>query len=124
MYNDKNRQMGASFRPSNSPRALSGRSCPAMASDRQGGRSDVPDVDDRIGKRLCDGSLPDADRDGGCDTAEGGWGLRSHPLAMVYSPLQEFREIYTPDIALDRGTLFAELDLPFEGSNNRKGGCC
>ena len=33
-------------------------------------------------------------------------------LAMVYSPVQEWREIYTIDRALERGTLFAELDKP------------
>lgn len=37
------------------------------------------------------------------------------PLAMVYCPKQAFRKLYEPDVALSRGTLFAELDLPFEG---------
>ena len=52
-----------------------------------------------------------------------GWGLIDHPLAMVYSPLQEFRQLYEPEIALERGTLFAELDFPFEGGKGQKGGC-
>ena len=60
----------------------------------------------------------------GCGNANGGWGLDSHPLAMVYSPLQHFRDIYDPEIALGRGTLFAELDLPFEGDKNKNGGGC
>ena len=125
MYNDKNRQMGGSSRTNVPPRTPYGRSCPAMATDRNENRSDIPDVDDRIGRRLCDGTLPDSDMShGGCGDGEGGWGLHSHPLAMVYSPLHEFRDIYTPDVALDRGTMFAELDLPFEGGNGRKGGCC
>ena len=125
MYNDKNRQMGVSCRASLSQRQLSGRSCPTFSSEQIGGRSDIPSVDDRIGKRLCDGTLPENTQNGeGCGNNDGGWGLRSHPLAMVYSPLQEFRELYTPDVALDRGTLFAELDLPFEGDNGKKGGCC
>ena len=38
-------------------------------------------------------------------------GVRS--LAMVYPEWQEFRELYTPDAALCRGTLFKELDKPF-----------
>ena len=123
MYNDKNRQNGAYYRASTPPRVPYGRSCPTMATERSGDRSDVPSVDDRIGKRLCDGTLPDTDQNNeGCGDGNGGWGLHSHPLAMVYSPLQEFRELYTPDVALDRGTMFAELDLPFEGGNGRKGG--
>jgi hypothetical protein len=50
---------------------------------------------------------------GNSDTKDG-WGLHNHPLAMVYSPYQSFRNVYPADMALDRGTLFAELDLPFE----------
>jgi len=33
-------------------------------------------------------------------------------LAMVYSPVQYWRDIYDIDRALERGTLFAELDKP------------
>ncbi len=51
----------------------------------------------------------------------GGWGLSSHPLAMVYSPCQAWRDAYTPDVALCRGTLFSELDLPFEGKMSKRG---
>lgn len=51
----------------------------------------------------------------------GGWGLENHPLAMVYSPCQAWRDAYPPDVALSRGTLFSELDLPFEGSKNKRG---
>ena len=36
-------------------------------------------------------------------------------LAMVYSPKQAFEGLYEPEEALSRGTLFAALDLPFEG---------
>ena len=51
--------------------------------------------------------------------------LAGQSLAMVYSPLQDFREIYDTDKALERGTLFAELDLPFEGGRGKKGaGLC
>lgn len=64
----------------------------------------------------------------GCGNAENGagrsWGLHDHPLAMVYSPYQHFRDTYTPDTALDRGTLFSELDLPFEGYHNKRNGGC
>ena len=41
--------------------------------------------------------------------------IRTASLAMVYCPKQAFRNLYEPDVALSRGTLFAELDLPFEG---------
>ena len=38
----------------------------------------------------------------------------SHQLAMVYSPCQAFRMLYSPEAALMRGTLFEELDKPLE----------
>lgn len=34
-------------------------------------------------------------------------------LAMMYVPFQRFENLYDDDKALDRGTLFADLDLPF-----------
>ncbi len=37
----------------------------------------------------------------------------SLPLAMAYVPRQKWRNAYSPDEALARGTMFAELDLPF-----------
>ena len=52
------------------------------------------------------------------------WGVREHPLSMVYSPLQEFDNLYDLDTALKQGTLFAELDLPFMGRTIQKGGNC
>ena len=51
------------------------------------------------------------------------WGLRNHPLASVYAPLQEFRNIYDRDTALHHGTIFTELNLPFLGESVYKGGC-
>ncbi|MBS6462870.1 MAG: spore coat associated protein CotJA [Ruminococcus sp.] len=39
--------------------------------------------------------------------------LAGRSLAMVYSPCQQFRELYEPDEALTKGTLFRELDKPF-----------
>ena len=36
-------------------------------------------------------------------------------LAMMYVPYQRFENLYDEEKALDRGTLFAELDLPFYG---------
>lgn len=41
-------------------------------------------------------------------------------LAMMYVPFQRFENLYEPEKALERGTLFADLDMPFYGS--KKGG--
>lgn len=50
-------------------------------------------------------------------------GIENAPsLAMVYAPIQEWREIYDLTAALDRGTLFGELDLPLEVAENCSGG--
>ncbi|MBQ9467467.1 MAG: spore coat associated protein CotJA [Clostridia bacterium] len=35
------------------------------------------------------------------------------PLAMVYPEEQKFIDLYTPEEALTRGTLFKQLDMPF-----------
>ena len=43
------------------------------------------------------------------------WGLVGYPLASVYAPLQEWRELYDEEKGLAHGTLFAELDKPFLG---------
>jgi orotidine-5'-phosphate decarboxylase len=45
------------------------------------------------------------DRDDGCG-AKGGWGLSGYPLASVYAPIQEWRELYDEERALKAGTLF------------------
>ncbi len=74
--------------------------------------------------RLCDGTLPGENNRNSNPTPHGGsmgWGLENHPLAMAYSPYQHFREIYEPNKALSRGTMFAELDLPFEGYKGGRG---
>ena len=53
------------------------------------------------------------------------WGLSGYPLASVYAPLQEFCDLYDLETALERGTLFRALDLPFAGKNGgSKGGFC
>ena len=41
--------------------------------------------------------------------------LGSLPIAMTYTPMQQWKTTYPQDTALMRGTLFPELDLPFEG---------
>lgn len=39
--------------------------------------------------------------------------LQDLPLAMAYVPIQSWGDTYTPCRALCRGTLFPQLDLPF-----------
>ncbi len=39
----------------------------------------------------------------------------SAPLAMSYTPMQKFEELYTPAEAWQNGTLFRKLNLPFVG---------
>ena len=52
------------------------------------------------------------------------FGLIGYPAAMVYAPIQHFDHIFDLDIALSKGTIFEELDLPFECGRKTKGGCC
>lgn len=37
------------------------------------------------------------------------------PIGMSYVPFQQWKTTYDENIALQRGTLFPELDLPFIG---------
>ena len=45
-------------------------------------------------------------------------GCAARQLAMVYSPHQCWRMLYSPEKALMRGTLFEELDKPLEDCVN------
>ena len=40
-------------------------------------------------------------------------------LAMAYVPNQVWKDLYEPAEALDRGTIFRQLDLPFEGGRRQ-----
>lgn len=44
------------------------------------------------------------------------------PLAMSYVPMQKWRNIYDTGMALQVGTIFQELDLPFLAAGNKCGG--
>lgn len=35
------------------------------------------------------------------------------PLAMAYVPQQSWQDIYSADVAFERGTIFSQLDKPF-----------
>lgn len=41
--------------------------------------------------------------------------LHDMPLAMAYVPWQEWKQVYEPCQALEAGTIFPELNLPFLG---------
>lgn len=41
--------------------------------------------------------------------------LRGMPIGMGYVPIQEWGCTYCPDKALQQGTIFPPLDLPFYG---------
>ena len=47
----------------------------------------------------------------------------NYRLAMVYSPYQEWQNIYNGEKALMNGTIFAELDKPFQGYKCNRGIC-
>ena len=47
----------------------------------------------------------------------------NYKLGMVYSPYQEWQNIYDSDKGFDNGTIFAELDKPFLGYKCNRGNC-
>ena len=92
-----------------------------MSCDKNGSCSQGRTSDRRSGDSGCG-----SERNSSC-TGKHSWGLENHPLAMVYSPLQSFDNLFDMDTALNKGTMFCELDLPFMGEsvyNSGKGGCC
>lgn len=47
------------------------------------------------------------------DTMPSHW-LKQYPIGMAYVPMQQFENLYEMEVGLQRGTIFAQLDLPFE----------
>ncbi len=45
--------------------------------------------------------------------------LGSLPIAMTYTPMQQWKTTYSAEEALRIGTVFPELNLPFEGRRER-----
>lgn len=43
------------------------------------------------------------------------------PIGMAYVPFQQWGEVYNEDEAFEAGTLFPELNLPFERGDNANG---
>lgn len=76
----------------------------------------LPQERERVTER---GSLP-------CNPDANNRRLMNFPLGMVYSPYQEWRNIYDTETALRQGTLFRELDMPWEvpAPTVGKGGRC
>lgn len=66
-------------------------------------------------------NIPDV-RTSHCTDLSADNGLRAKALGMVYSPVQHWQKVYDLDAGLNKGTIFSELDLPFEASS--KGGKC
>ena len=58
----------------------------------------------------------------GAQTSCGANGVSGRPLAMVYAPVQAWQDLYEPHAGWGRGTIFRELDLPFEGERRVEGG--
>lgn len=55
--------------------------------------------------------------------SDNGYLHREAPIAMVYSPVQKWKELYDPATALSNGTIFKELDLPFYPTPCRRKEC-
>ena len=74
------------------------------------------------------GNIPTANLDlPSCESSGNRYGLKGYPLAMVYSPMQEFDKLYELEKGFNAGTIFSELDLPFMGRSLKQkgnsGGC-
>ena len=80
-------------------------------------------INDGLLHRMIDGVCDTSPTCSSCEEVRS-WGLSGYPLAMVYAPMQDFTEIYDLETALDRGTVFSQLDLPFMGMTVTKGGKC
>ena len=68
--------------------------------------------DENLLLRLTGEGAPRPDMGGACPHGP-------RPLAMVYGPVQEWREIYDNEAGLAHGTIFKELDFPFLGGDAR-----
>ena len=79
----------------------------------------------QLGRRPMNGGCFDCEHDGMGNTeqaADRADCLRGMSLAMVYSPCQEFKDLYDHTEGLKRGTIFRELDKPFTGKGGRHNG--
>ena len=86
--------------------------------------------DSRISENMLKNVLRDTADGCGCES-DGGFGEScpythcEYPsLAMVYAPVQRWNKLYDLDTALSLGTLFIELNKPFEGGKGKGGKNC
>ena len=61
-------------------------------------------------------------KESGCCPVSSQNGVSGKALGMVYSPIQCWQKLYDAETGFSKGTIFAELDLPFEATS--KGGKC
>ena len=78
-------------------------------------RSRMPDIGEMLGRNGCYDSCGNGHGQQADTPAQNACGM---VLAMAYVPSQPFENLYCAEKALARGTLFADLDKPYEG------GCC
>ena len=106
-----------------------------MYIDENDNRTPRERVDDSVLRRMlggADGLLPPAEaeprRELPCDpdNAQGTHPMNHISLGMVYCPPQQWREVYDVETALSRGTMFRELDMPWEvpAPTGKGGRCC
>ncbi len=123
MYNDRTQHQGPFFRAG----SMMPRQSMPMHDLPVHDLPNSPMEDSGMSRRRCNGMLRNTNErqntapPSGCGDSCGKWGLQGKPLAMVYSPCQLWQKAYSPDKALERGTLFEELDLPFEPSKCKRG---
>ena len=65
-------------------------------------------------------SIPAAAMQGSADKRFYAFGVPGGSLATLYIPVQEFEDLYDEETALQQGTLFRGLDLPFVGGKRGK----
>jgi hypothetical protein len=85
------------------------------------------------GSGMSTGSSGSGNFGGGMNTGSGGTSisggsanfdnrlLGSLPIAMAYTPMQQWGDTYSKEEALEIGTVFPELNLPFEGAMGKGG---
>lgn len=88
---------------------LTGDGFPVMNSDPTPSEADRPTPQLQNNSRVrCDGTpLKDTGANVGCPTT-----LHAPAIAMVYSPMQCWRNLFDPATGLAHGTIFQELVLP------------
>ncbi len=87
---------------------------PYMPNMPQQGNASMPRGRNAMPVRNMPGSDAYADFESSCALPEED-GMRGYPIAMGYVPWQHWHDIYEPEKALYRATIFMELDKPFSG---------